>query len=379
MYYVMRISGLLALCLLAFAAWAQVRLARADMEFRSQRADSASELSPSNTEYLALRALQIEYEGGDASRLLEHWADLNPSSSAPRIRLGLAAELRGDDAAAEKWLLAAARADHQYEPRWTLANFYFRHDRADDFWKWIHSALEISYGDRAPAFDLCWRASSDPRTVLTRAIPNREEVAAAYLVYLIRKNATPALFDAAMKLASWRDTNDRELLYSALDTLLSIRASGTIELWQAIGNPAPSGITNGDFAAPPLNHGFDWRLLDPPGVTHVSPSAGHRIVLNGQSPESCDLLRQTLVLQRGQGYRLTWQSRTEGLGSQTGVSWRIAGSASPIATGEQERSGELQFTADSDFEDLFLSYQRPRGQTRAEGSVELRAIRLVRL
>ena len=58
-------------------------------------------------------------------------------------------------AGAERWLLDAARVDRQYEPRWTLANFYFRQQKMDDFWKWMRAALEVSYGDRVAAFDLC--------------------------------------------------------------------------------------------------------------------------------------------------------------------------------------------------------------------------------
>jgi hypothetical protein len=146
-----------------------LRLARADAEYRKGTPESvarAAEIEPFNAAYLTLHALQIEYEGGDARPLLETIARITPDASAPRIKLGLDAELRGDLAGAEKWLLDAARVDHQYEPRWTLANFYFRQQRIEEFWKWIRSALDVSYGDRGAAFDLCWRASPDPRLIL---------------------------------------------------------------------------------------------------------------------------------------------------------------------------------------------------------------------
>ncbi len=56
----------------------------------------------------------------------------------------------------------------------------------------MREALEVGYGDRRPAFDLCWRMSDasfnlpnaptmDATAILDRAIPDRREVVAAYL------------------------------------------------------------------------------------------------------------------------------------------------------------------------------------------------------
>ena len=145
----------------------------------------AIELEPENGEYLAALALQAEYSGQDSTPLLEEIARLNPRASAPRIRLGLAAELRGDVNQAERWLQEAFSVDRQFETRWTLANFYFRQGRTDEFWTWMRSALEMSYGDRVAAFDLCWQASSDEAEILNRAIPDRREVVASYLAYVL--------------------------------------------------------------------------------------------------------------------------------------------------------------------------------------------------
>src|SRR6476646_4454144 len=107
MYYWKLIVGMLLLGTLAGAGWCSVRLARADFFFRQQSAEQverAIELNPSNSEYLALRALQLEYDGVDSTALLERIGKANPLDSASRIRLGLAAEIRGDQASAEHWL-----------------------------------------------------------------------------------------------------------------------------------------------------------------------------------------------------------------------------------------------------------------------------------
>ena len=43
----------------------------------------------------------------------------------------------------------AARVDRTFDPRWTLANYYFRRQNWDEFWKWMRAAAEMSYGDRS--------------------------------------------------------------------------------------------------------------------------------------------------------------------------------------------------------------------------------------
>jgi len=186
--YWRRAAGAAIICALILGAWLSLRFARADWFFREKTPDGVARavaLSPRDTEYLSLRALQIDYDGGDPAPLLLRAAELNPLAAAPRMRLGLDAEIHGDIRAAEKWLLDAARVSRQFEPRWTLSNFYFRQSRADDFWTWIRQALAVSYGDRTPAFDLCWRFSQNPKAILDRAIPDRHDVLAAYLIYLI--------------------------------------------------------------------------------------------------------------------------------------------------------------------------------------------------
>ena len=124
-----------AVGLLSVAALFSIRLAWADIEFRRGTEDSiarAVRILPNNVQYILFHALQMEYAGVDSTSELKRAAALSPISSAPRLRLGLQAEARGDVNDAEKWLLDAARVDHQFEPRWTLANFYSRQNRTGD-------------------------------------------------------------------------------------------------------------------------------------------------------------------------------------------------------------------------------------------------------
>jgi len=74
MYYVSRVLGCLALLGLALAASFSFRLAQASAEFgrRSPEAVArALEILPHSTDYLSLRALQLEYDGEASAALLE--------------------------------------------------------------------------------------------------------------------------------------------------------------------------------------------------------------------------------------------------------------------------------------------------------------------
>lgn len=377
MYNVSRVAaGALAIAILAAAAWFSISLARADAEFRKGTPEGAAravELAPRNTAYLSLRALQIEYGGGDPRPMLEEVGRLNPLSSAPRMRLGLDAEVRGDIAAAERWLLDAARVDRQYEPRWTLANFYFRQQNLDQFWTWMRSALEVSYGDRTPAFDLCELAAPDTATIVARAIPDRREVIAAFLTYLRQKGKGEST-QLVIRLSQFHDPGDLPLLYQELDSLLvAHQRDSAREIWLNLGYPDPAApVFNPDFGPPRIGHGFDWWLLQNSGVTHIevdTPPA-HRILFSGKQPESAELLRQYVGVGAGQRYLLRWESR----GVANGLAWRIGASTAPLRAGDDWTAGQLSFVAADDSSALALFYTRPVGEPRTEGSVQLRHI-----
>jgi hypothetical protein len=361
----------ITLVALAAAAWWSIRLARADTAFRQrtpQNIARAIELEPENGEYLAALALQAEYSGQDSTPLLQEIARLKPRASAPRIRLGLAAELRGDTNQAERWLKEAYSIDRQFETRWTLANFYFRQGKMQEFWTWMRSALEMSYGDRVAAFDLCWRASGDDQEILDRAIPDRREVVASYLAYVLSHNRQAAIAGVANKLAKIRTIEDLPLLYSATDVVLDP------DLWQALGNARPNGITHPDFEEPRTGHGFDWRIIETPGVTHQS-FEGHRIRFSGQQPESCELLRQMVGgLRPSAPYTLRWETRTQAIASPTGLVWQIANRTGEIAASDDWSAGKMTFAPDSDHAVLVLTYHRPEGQVRTEGYVDIRRV-----
>lgn len=339
--------------MLAAAAVWSVWLALADTEFRRGTAEGvarAMELVPGNTAYLAFGALQAEYDGRDTGPLLRRILELSPTLSAPRIRLGLAAEQRGDAAEAERWLREAYAVDHQFETRWTLANFYFRQARAAEFWIWVRSALEVSYGDRRPVFNLCWRMSSDAEEIL-RAIPDREDVAADYLAFLINRPA--ALASAARKVYR------KELLLAATDVLLEAKLyADAVAVWRQTGRAAPQGVTAPDFEPPQSGHGFDWRWNSVEGVKHQVPAG---IQLTGSQPQAVELVRQYVGgLRPGARYKVQWTTEEK----VPGLEWRVNGKAG-------------DFRADAEVVLLSLWYERPKGEMRAEARFEAGNVQLL--
>ena len=80
--------------------------------------------------------------------------------------------------------------------------------------------------------------------ILDRAIPDRREVVASYLAYVLSHNRQAAIAGAAMSLQRCASIEDLPLLYAATDAVLDP------DLWQALGNARPNGITHPNFEEP---------------------------------------------------------------------------------------------------------------------------------
>lgn len=376
-----------------------LRLAYADHLFRSGSPGEilrAIELAPGNATYLARSAALNPARSSELQRALE----LNPRHSAGWIEIGLRAEMRNDFSRAEQSLLEAARVDKTYEPRWTLANYYFRRDDPDRFWSWARQAAEMAYFDQAPLFELCWRVSQDPDTILSRAIPDRPQIQAQYLKYLLRTKRLDAANRVAQRLIEQGDRSQLPLLLAHCDLLQeSGRTSAAIQVWNALSRrelishrplaPARAqSLTNGDFSVTPVGCGFDWRIATLPGVSVArtqSPQA-LRIQFSGGQPERCRILEQFLPLEPSREYRMSCLYRTSGIAPGSGLRWQITdattgrefSSQSTDLSGEEWGEGTLAFRTPPDVNlgRLALLYERAPGAVRIEGSVWLRELSL---
>ena len=402
------LAGLAGVAALAAGCYTTARLAWADYLFRCDTLESvarAAQLAPASAEYHLRLATLLDANGRDGAAIeseLHRAVDANSRLAAAWIELGLRAEAAGQAQQAETGLVRAARADHMYWTLWTLANFYFRHNESEKFWPVARRALrigEVTAYDPAPLFRLCWKVSTDPATILERAIPDVGPVEARYLEFLVRENLSPAAEPVTERLVAFGSEQDLHPVFVYCDRLIAAgEADRAIHAWNALcwrglqgyrpldPDAAPS-LTNGDFSAPPVQHGFDWRI---PSVGGVSVERGGLpprmwITFNGHEPETCDVLEQYLALAPSRKYRLLFRYQTDDIAAGSGLRWRIftpatgeiASDAADLAS-EQETEGSVRFTAPAAgvLARLALSYRRTPGTTRIEGRIAIQSVAL---
>ncbi|HYM10173.1 MAG TPA: hypothetical protein VEU62_05560 [Bryobacterales bacterium] len=389
-----------AVAVLGVAFFATLRLGFADRVFHTgtlEGAERAARLVPGNASYLAGWAVLLDQSGGSSAaslRALERAVAANPRNSSCWIELGLRAEREGDLAAAERSLLEAARVDKQYDPRWELANFYFRRNDAENFWLWAGEAAAVLSGDATPLFRLCWKVSPDAAMILKRAVPNRPPILAKYLGFLLADHHGEVVEPVALKVLERAGPDELPALLASCDRLLEAgRVSEALRIWNALCRrklvPYPEvepekglSLTNGGWRAPPLSHGFDWRIDPPEGVSwpRDEPPPPLRITFSGRQPESCEILSQLVPLVPGKRYRLRLRYTVSNIAPQAGLRWRIFDAAtnaelaagSPRST-ENQVQEDLRFAAPggAGLARVALTYQRALGTTRIEGSVLL--------
>jgi tetratricopeptide (TPR) repeat protein len=398
-----RAFGLIAAALLIYAMYWSARLAYADALSRAATPDriaKALRLAPLNAEYWLRWADSVEAKGVHAHNAFERAAALDPSDASIWIRAGLQEEAAHDFERAEDSLLRASRLSRQYEPRWTLAGYYFRREDAGHFWPWAKSALEVSYGDRRPLFDLCWAVTQSPDLILHKCIPAVRAVERDYLAYLLAQERLDAAETVGRIVEAGAVPADRDRLMQYIDGMLDAhRWDSALSAWNVLCGRKiiPYGVlepdrgislTNGAFQSEFLGKGFDWRSPGPSGVSTLrqgSPAA-LRITFSGKQPERCDVLQQLLPLLAGAGYRLSFEYQTSGIKPQTGLQWRAfdAGSGAEVPVVSPHLSSQTWTGATASFSAppdggvllLDLAYVRMPGTIRIEGDVWLRNVRL---
>jgi hypothetical protein len=177
----------------------------------------------------------------------------------------------------------------------------------------------------------------------------------------------------------------------ALDILLGAGyASQALRIWSDLSAahwiefPTPNPdepLTNGNLR-PLYGHGFDWFLLNPPGVS-LNYSEGVReigIDLSGDEPEHCQILQQWVPVGSSRRYRLQWKDDASGLTNPSGLTWHVHSSTADLQSPDllDESSGGFVFQTppDMNLAILVLEYKRPMGKTKAEGILRLRGVTL---
>lgn len=187
--------------------------------------------------YLLLRA-DSEPDGSARRDLLCAALAANGRSTTARIRLGLELEQARETAAAEQTLLEAARLDHQLLPAWTLANFYFRQNNEEGFWKWGARAAALTYDDYRPLLLLADRLEPDAEVLLLR-LDAGHGLTRAYLDFTIGQHRMDAAQKTGHALLRFHNPADRSRILMLADRQLAAGRRGDAgQLWKAIAEPA---------------------------------------------------------------------------------------------------------------------------------------------
>jgi tetratricopeptide (TPR) repeat protein len=398
--WIWRVAGLAALAVAATALYWTVRFERADwlyLKGTSPSIQQAIRLAPGNPEYYHGWALA---EPDRAVEILEEGVALNPVNPSLRIELGVAAEAKGDYGMSEARLLEATRLHTGFAPRWALSDLYFHRHDAEKFWPAVKSALNVSYGDVLDQFRHCWELSSDPQTILERAIPDRLDVLREYLLFLLSEGHMDAADAVAKKVLARADEDSTAALLSYCDSLLAAgRGQDALTVWNgliqrklipyaALSAGGAEVPVNGDFRTPGVGAGFDWRVSSPDGIYVDRGGNPPSLMLSfsGKQPENAEILSQFVPLLPGRAYLLSVRYSVTGIEAESGLMCTLAAQGKDLLNGQGllagggvgdiDRAIPFQTPDQTTLARLVFGYHRMLGTMRIEGSITLRKFTL---
>lgn len=377
-----RVAGWILASALLLAAYWSVRLSRADwLDHQGWRGalQLASALAP---DHAGLRAELSDWPGAVAR---------NRYDSASWIRLGLEAEAGGDQISAERYLQRAAEFDRLFDPRWTLANYYFRRQAWMPFWTWARAAAETSPQPPLALYQLCHEATPDMEQIFERVIAGERRLLEGYLYWVQTQDDLVGIRAVASRAIDLAGPEQRGALAACTSRILQLGApADALRLWNRMlavrlfpferldpGNGV--SLTNGDLRQPLRGETFNWVLHGVDGVISRHDGGGVRFEFSGSQAGHCNLLTQNLAVLGGRRYRLRCRYRTSGIERGAGPAWAVA----EFATGEplaaeswSETSMEFVTATRVEVVPLELVYRRMPGTTRINGVLWLENVRL---
>ena len=381
--FALRIIVALACC---FGIWNSLILARADYLFHQDTEQSlraAIRLAPDGWQYYMRLA---QFDRAHAQNLLTTSLRLNRFDAQGDIELGLQYEADGDFAQAEKQLLEAFDVDHTYVPRWSLANYYFRHDNLPAFWTWARRAAEMPADNIGALFELCWHVSPDPQLITGALLNDDPKMLRQYIGFLSAKDQPGAMAAVAPHLVRSGDpASDRSLMLSVVDRLVGVNdALAANAMWRMLIeqhwiNVDQNVPNNANFQRPPLPVSFDWSLPEYDGLHSWPGASGLESEFTGSEPEACVIAEQVVALTPG-NYSLSYSYRTTDIPPGTGIRWQILDvrSNAVLAESPDLSSEELKYSGagfwvptGASLQRVRLIYQRTLGTPRITGTLDV--------
>jgi tetratricopeptide (TPR) repeat protein len=370
-----------------------VRLGRADWlagEASVPATSRSFELAPGNSAYLRHAAEIRDAEGLPATGLRERAVLINPLDSDNWIHLAARAEMEGRVGESEQDLLRAFEVDRQFEPRWALANFYFRQGNPQRSLDWARKTLEFGGGDLTSVFQLCWTVSGNGGEILDKAIPHRAEVLGLYLLFLDGSGRVDEARDVASVLLPLASADQAAMLVAHCGRSLDTgKPEAAVALWNGLigrgliagGRVEPgAGRPSADpgFEREMTGSGFEWSAprVDGVAVERLGDRRGVRVVFSRNEPEHCAIVGQWIALAPGRTYRFHVEYAAGGM-SGAGLKWVIYAPKSKamlmsagLVGASRAIEERFESPADEQLARLELRYDREPGTVRPEGSIE---------
>lgn len=383
-----RLKGFLAALPLRIACaagiWYCYRIALADRLGREQTEESlraAIEVRPNH--YLYHWQLG-QVPSPDSRRLLERAIELNPYNAGPMVDLATSLELGGDPAGAERLLLRANEVDRTYFPKWSLANFYFRQERPDDFWKWARRAAEVGSEDMSALFSLAHRLESAPAAVSRDLVPDRKAAVGSYIHYLLRVRKDVPLELAVRAIPLLRAGEDSVLWDAAEQMLGQGRYDDLSQFWERAAQAGRVATGEGlqQLGRKTVQTALDWRVFQNHDVFPTPGPAGVEIILGGAHGENLLLLERKVLVEPLSRYEVVCVGEAIDFNRATGLRWRVVAAGREvngpsIAQGTFNQRFEFRAEPGERLVSLQLVAIRETGSIKPKGTVRLVSAGLV--
>lgn len=341
--------GLVTVAVLAVIAWvAKTYLGdRLAEQVSVRNVTLAAVLDPRNATYQLQLGRFYQYNPADtnpeqAMVHIQRAVQLAPYDPDAWLDLGAALEFQGETAKAEACLRRADYLAPNLPPiQWAIGNFFLLHGNVGEAFHHFKVVLSGSARYNQTIFDTAWKASGNANQILEEVIPEHAQSEFAYLDYLVSRHDYEAAAGVWKRLAGGPEGFPASMVSPYLEALIDThRAAEAGQVWDALrtkGVIPPTYVqsshnlvVNGDFEAPPLNLGFDWRLIRVDGAyssldesTYHSP--GHSLLIQFMGAQNLNYqnVAEFVRVEPSRAYRLQGFIRTEAISTDSGLRFQV--------------------------------------------------------
>ena len=319
----------IALCLCLIQASARFGMSRMFARYALttnsiDAADAAVQLAPSDPEAHRARAALFnrQQQPEEAAQSLETALALRYRDDYLWIELGNTREELGDTQAALAALDQAVRwAPHYAHPHWQRGNLLLRMGRASEAFNELRTAAAANPRYAPNLIDLAWGISHENVNITEALLNIKTDTERLPLIdFLARKGRGEEVLDQILLLDTQLSAHDRDAVAQLLYDAKAFKAS--FDLSQPYANSPPPLILNSDFEEPLVvnESGFGW-IIAPQQKNHFAIDVSEKqhgtkslqINLDNSWPPGTPLLSQTVIVNAGKTYRLSFAVKTKDL------------------------------------------------------------------